>query len=305
MKNKLLALLATIGLVSSVSAVEINENLSIGGFIDGSYENVNAAADTETLEIDEIQIDITANVGGVTGQLSLEQEAVTGGADLGVESVTIGYTLENGLGISFGRFARINGFERDNPTNLYTYSRAHDGSLANYQLATQYVEGLALSYAVDALSLSASVTTDQGDLDDDSDFEVRASYAVSDDLNIGLGYLADGGTGGSERNEVIVDVSYQLDRLLLAAEFITASDDSTTAGEDAYLLLADYDFNDKLGLAVRFSEAESSSTDELTTVAIAPNYAITDSLSAIVEYSDSENNAGDSEVLAVELLFTF
>ena len=38
MKNKLLALLATIGLVSSASAVEINENLSISGFIDGSYQ---------------------------------------------------------------------------------------------------------------------------------------------------------------------------------------------------------------------------------------------------------------------------
>ncbi len=40
MKNKILALLATIGLASSASAVEINENLSINGFIDGSYTMV-------------------------------------------------------------------------------------------------------------------------------------------------------------------------------------------------------------------------------------------------------------------------
>ena len=39
MKNKILALLATIGLASSVAAVEINENLSINGFIDGSFVN--------------------------------------------------------------------------------------------------------------------------------------------------------------------------------------------------------------------------------------------------------------------------
>ena len=38
MKNKLLALLASVGLVASASAVEINENLSINGFIDGSYK---------------------------------------------------------------------------------------------------------------------------------------------------------------------------------------------------------------------------------------------------------------------------
>ena len=40
MKNKILALLATIGLVSSASAIEINDNLSINGFIDGSYHSV-------------------------------------------------------------------------------------------------------------------------------------------------------------------------------------------------------------------------------------------------------------------------
>jgi len=37
MKNKLLAVLATFGMVASASAVKINNNLSINGFIDGSY----------------------------------------------------------------------------------------------------------------------------------------------------------------------------------------------------------------------------------------------------------------------------
>ena len=37
MKNKLLAVLATLGMVASASAVKINDNLSINGFIDGSY----------------------------------------------------------------------------------------------------------------------------------------------------------------------------------------------------------------------------------------------------------------------------
>ena len=37
MKNKLLAVLATLGMVASASAVKVNDNLSINGFIDGSY----------------------------------------------------------------------------------------------------------------------------------------------------------------------------------------------------------------------------------------------------------------------------
>ena len=44
MKNKILALLATLGLVASGSAVEINENLSINGFIDGSYSDQDSGA---------------------------------------------------------------------------------------------------------------------------------------------------------------------------------------------------------------------------------------------------------------------
>ena len=69
MKNKILALLATIGLVSSVTAVEINDNLSINGFIDGSYADadadadldgaagpLNAGDDLENLGIDEVEL---------------------------------------------------------------------------------------------------------------------------------------------------------------------------------------------------------------------------------------------------------
>ena len=48
MKNKILALLASVGLVASASAVEINDNLSINGFIDGSYSNLdNGGAATD------------------------------------------------------------------------------------------------------------------------------------------------------------------------------------------------------------------------------------------------------------------
>ena len=36
--KKLLATIAAFGLVGSASAIEINDNLSINGFIDGSYQ---------------------------------------------------------------------------------------------------------------------------------------------------------------------------------------------------------------------------------------------------------------------------
>ena len=42
MKNKILATLVAFGLVGSASAVEINENLSINGFIDTSWNDLEA-----------------------------------------------------------------------------------------------------------------------------------------------------------------------------------------------------------------------------------------------------------------------
>ena len=58
MKNKLLALLASIGLVSSASAIEINENLSINGFIDGSYFDGDTAAGDKSFNLDEIEVNM-------------------------------------------------------------------------------------------------------------------------------------------------------------------------------------------------------------------------------------------------------
>ena len=55
MKNKILAMLVAFGLVGSVSAIEINENLSINGFIDGSITKT----DSETAGNDSANWDST------------------------------------------------------------------------------------------------------------------------------------------------------------------------------------------------------------------------------------------------------
>ena len=81
MKNKLIALLATIGLVSSASAIEINENLSINGFIDGSYQNTEidgtllgapASGETSSLGLDEVELNFILNAGNVSGEVHID-----------------------------------------------------------------------------------------------------------------------------------------------------------------------------------------------------------------------------------------
>ena len=54
------------------------------------------------------------------------------------------------------------------------------------------------------------------------------------------------------------------------------------------MVLADYDYTDKIGVAVRFSKEEETAAIDYEKVTIAPNYSITDNLSAILEFSDVE-----------------
>ena len=93
MKNKLLALLAAFGLVASVSAVEINDNLSINGFIDGSWSNTDVGAtDTNDLDIDEVELNFIVNAGNVSGEIHIDNDDGAGDA-IDLEQVHFTYTM--------------------------------------------------------------------------------------------------------------------------------------------------------------------------------------------------------------------
>ena len=82
MKNKIIATLVAFGLVGSASALDINENLSINGFIDGSYQHAENAATTQGLGVDEIELDFLFNVGGASGAIHLDDtDDIAGASD--------------------------------------------------------------------------------------------------------------------------------------------------------------------------------------------------------------------------------
>ena len=80
MKNKLLATIAAFGLVGNASAIEINDNLSINGFIDGSYQytdgdlghTANGVEKDQSLGVDEVELNFITNVGNVDGVINLD-----------------------------------------------------------------------------------------------------------------------------------------------------------------------------------------------------------------------------------------
>jgi hypothetical protein len=335
MKTKLLALVATLGMVASASAVKINNNLSINGFIDGSYENVNggtAASERQSLEVDEVELNFIANVGNVSGFISYDSHF--GGANhagVSLEQAHISYNINDSVSISFGRYGRSLGLEGEDPAGLYTYSRAYsDGynaegenqgsafNFANIDGVPGSVDGVTITYSADAYSLAISLentSAEAGTLNsDDLDAEISFSYNGLQNTVIGGGYLIDNEQAGvqSETNAMNIFVTRQFGKLLVGAEYSELdTDHNGEAGasdddRDAYLVLLDYDYSDKLGVALRLSSTEKAANGgDVDRFTIAPNYAITESLGAILEYSDIDDAGRDIEEYAVELTYTF
>jgi len=327
MKNKLLAIIATLGLVASASAVKVNDNLSINGFIDGSYQQndqdlsttnatVPATDKDQALGVDEVELNFITNVGNVDGVISLDSHDGLDGVE--VEQAHITYSLDNGVSFTLGKYGSALGFEREDPTSLYTFSRAYQtgsgfnlGNIDEQDSNGDYlhvVEGLTVAYSGDAYSIAASfenaLSTDAED--DELNLEISFAYTGIDNVNLGGGYFFDNqGDSNAEVDVLNLHASTTFGKLFVAAEYTEQNKGGTNADLDGYLVLLDYDINNKLGVALRVSSNEIDATSDYEKVTIAPNYAITESLGAIVEYSDVEDAGTDSNEFAVELLYTF
>jgi len=316
-------MLVAFGLVGSVSAIEINDNLSINGFIDGSYvskdNNVAGAAasgtDSTDIGLDEIEINFLFSAGGVSGELHLDSgEDSEIGENLDIEQVHLSYGFEGGLSITAGIIGSSLGLEREDPGGLYTYSRAFsdDFSLGNVDVHQQ--EGLRLSYTSDQFSVAISAsnaqdaTEETAATEDDLDWEVSLAYTGIENLALGGGVQTNNEENVVDDNTILnIHAGYTMGKALIAAEWSNIDSDTTaTADLDAYQILVDYDVSDVLGLVVRYAEEDEGAGTNADSVTIAPNYAINDNLGAILEYTNKNAGDGsDEDFLAVELTFTF
>ena len=333
MKNKILATLVAFGLVGSASAIEINENLSINGFIDTSWSDLDAsgsANDSQRLGLDEIELNFLFNVGNVSGAIHIDDYDHAAGypenEQVDIEQAHFTYGLENGISITVGKYGSKLGFEREDPSGIYTHSRAYSDDISdgtngvagsNFNLGdvdSNVFEGVAVSYSGGAFGFNLSFHND-GDSNlenDDLDTELSFSYTGIENLVLGGGFLFDneGNNAGSRETDVVnIHAAYQTGKLLLAAEYTEQDIDQATVVNDkldGYMFLADYSVSDKLAIAVRLSNNEvETSTSDFNKATIAPRYAITDSLGAVIEYSDLDYGAADGNLLAVELTYTF
>ena len=237
MKNKILATLVAFGLVGSASAVEINENLSINGFIDTSWNDIetnDVTTEDQKLGLDEIELNFLFNVGNVSGAIHIDNyDSNTTGypenSEIDVEQAHFTYGLENGVSFTIGKYGSKLGFEREDPSGIYTHSRAYQdsttaGSAFNLGDVDAYVyEGVAVSYAGDAFSLNLSFHNggDSNLESDDLNTELSFSYTGIENLVIGGGFLFDnqGNESATETDVVNLHAAYQTGKFLFAAEY--------------------------------------------------------------------------------------
>jgi len=323
MKNKLLALLATLGLVVSASAVEINENLSINGFIDASYHDDDRDGTEHDLGLDEVELNFLFNNGPVSGEVHLDNTAMDhGGGTLDIEQAFMSYSVNDALTISLGRMASGLGLEKEDPGGLFTYSRAYGNeafNLGNVDAenanGTHALEGLRLGLSNDVFSGALTLYSGNELDDEDLDIEVSLAYTGIENLVLGGGARFDNEAAAADEVEVLnIFATYTAGKALLGFEYTQLDDADNAQGEaDAYTILVDYDFTEKLGGALRYSDNEAAdlngflggSTDNYEKFTIAPNYAITDNLGAILEYSDVDNGNVDANEIALEFTYTF
>ena len=330
MKNKIIATLVAFGLVGSASALDINENLSINGFIDTSYthnENDGGGGnDEQHLGLDEIELNFLFNVGGASGAIHLDDTERNGDTDGGeessvnVEQAFIGYTLESGASLTIGKYGSELGLEREDPGGLYTFSRAYSTDAVGNQfnlgdVDSHVYEGVRLGYSSDTFGLGVSLqNTENREIEtNELDLEFSIAYTGIENLTIGGGYRFDNqGTSVDEVDVLNVYFTTVMGKFLLGAEYIELENGGGLAGAktdqdlDGWQVLADYDVSEKLGVALRISSNELNGDNDYEKVTLAPNYALTDSLGVILEYSDVDTGSGgDANELALELTFTF
>ena len=113
--------------------------------------------------------------------------------------------------------------------------------------------------------------------------------------------------GGSSESKQTLWASYQIGKLLAAAEIAKHDNASDVAAndEDGWLIMGNYSITDPLSITLRYSNVESKGATVADTnkFTISPTYMITDDLAFLAEYSDISGT--DNDFIGLELIYTF
>jgi len=317
MKTKLLAVMATLGMVASASAVKINNNLSINGFIDGSWSDrsedhvgltdarvANGEArgtnnnDSQDIGVDEIELNFVVNAGNVSGLVAIDTDSAPSGRsaadNIDVEQAHFTYAFENGLSVTFGRYGSKLGLEREDPAGLYTFSRAYgDGGAAgnagapNYGDVDSFVrDGVAFGYTYGnfdlGLSLDQAVDDNLEAQGEGLNYEVFVSYNGFDNLVVNAGWRAE--DNGIE-TDAGTDYSLDTDHINVNAAYSLGK----------ALLAVEWQ-------ETSFDDTRAGQKGDIEAAQIILDYDFTDKIGAAIRYSSEDKDNDETSGLEISKL---
>ena len=322
MKNKLTTLtVASMLAISNISAIEIGptgSGIELSGFIDLYYQDTGTGSQTGDVGQVEFMFDYTS--GPVSASVDFDFYANTDGTgkDSALEEAIITYDLGRGMSVTGGKMLSYMGFEAYDPTNMYQFSYAYDaGGSAVQNIYDAYDYGVSFDYATDAYSIGL-----WSSLENSAGYEVALAYTGIENFTA-KAIWSDFTDADVAYEKSTFWVSYQLGKFLLAAEvaqadFHTAvdSDGNVLTDKDGFLIMGNYAITDKIGITLRYSEEEITTSyntstlgNEFSKITISPSYVFNDNLSGLIEYSTYEDdvagNADPEDLFAVELIYTF
>jgi hypothetical protein len=336
MKPSILGLLAGSTLLAGSALAEIKltngdmPTLSISGWIDSNYVTRGTdnntglgGGDADFVSLNEVEIDFILDFGkGLTARFDLDYEDPTTNFnngpenDVELEQAFFAYNVLDGedssLTITVGRALSWTGWESADLVNLYQFSYGYAAGIGGYQ------DGIRAEYTTDMFSLGAAVVDDayaHTALVGSSEmgYEFKAAFTGVENLTIFGSFIIDQQKVGEDTEAFDLWISYQLDKLLLAAEYSTV-DDFGVVDSDAYLLMANYTVNDWLGFTVRYSSMETelsaggANISEVSEYTFAVLLKAHENLGIILEYRHDEEDVGagdEADTFAIEATLTF
>jgi hypothetical protein len=305
-------------LITPASAdIEITDNLSVKGFLSTLYHDLDTdqSVDFTNLALEEAEIEFDITSGPVSANISIQSKGQDGGKHgVELEQAYAMYNISETFFVSAGKMANVIGFESSEAPKKYQHSAAH--LLSN--LHGYYNPGVRLGYATEKLQVNVSgydkIWAEEhknGELDVAYELSVAVSplpgLAVSvsyaedknsrtEDSTISnrLSDLDDLGVDLSVVNQLGVSealnfwVSYNVGNMLFAFEYSDLEFGDGTITGDAWLVLANFAFSEKISFTLRYSEediGDSSQYSDSNRLTLSPSYAITENLLALIEYS--------------------
>lgn len=310
--------------------IELGKGISITGFLDMSYSSVSPdnGSSTESIGIDQFETDFKyAGSNGVSGQVDIEYGEGFDGSDdeTFVEQAFITKAFNEQFSMKVGRFLSYTGWETEEPTGLFQYSGTgyapyfygfyQNGVSAYYNGGKFAVMGSAVASAFNPLDRNSI-----DGVDDKMGYEFGVSVTPVEGLTAKAFYIDDKDT---DTDIINVWVSYAVAGFTFAGEYNTAdygginydydgdgTVDATGVEGDGFLLMANY-AKGPYGFTVRYhdfeiDDATGATTDDASAITLSPSYKVGDNLLLVGEYRmDESDTRGDSDLIALEALFTF